>query len=157
MITVHQPKVLSRNLILYDGDSPVGEIRFQYLGTGAEIVVGSTMYEGVRRGWFKNAYEISRGSAVVATAEPIGFWQRSYEVRTGNATFTLRRQKGWFKIGWNLFDGDSQVGTMTRTGVFRTKTEGTFDDSIDTATQIFVIWIANAIWQQDQAAAAAAG
>jgi hypothetical protein len=56
-----------------------------------------------------------------------------------------------------LFAGDSQVGTMTRTGIFRTQTEGTFDDYIDTATRIFVIWIANAIWLQDQAAAAAAG
>ena len=46
---------------------------------------------------------------------------------------------------------------MTRTGVLRTQTEGTFDDSIDAATRVFVIWIANAIWQQDQAAAAAAG
>ena len=68
--------------------------------------MGSTVYEGTRRGWFKNAYEICRGNDVVATAEPIGFWQRSYEVRTGSSVYTLRRQKGLFKIGWNLFDGD---------------------------------------------------
>ena len=153
MLTVHQPKIFSRNLVLYDGDSPIGEIRFRLLGTGAEILVGGAVYQGTRSGWFRNIYEISRGNSVIASAEPVGFWQRTYEVRTGGSFFTLRRQPGWFKIGWNLFDGDSQVGTMTRTGFLRTQTEGTFDDSIDAATRVFIIWIANAIWQQDQAAA----
>lgn len=157
MLTVHQPKIFSRNLVLYDGDSPIGEIRFRLLGTGAEILVGGVVYQGTRSGWFRNIYEISRGSSVLASAEPVGSWQRSYEVRTGSSVFTLRRQSGWFKIGWNLFDGDSQVGTMTRTGVFRTQTEGTFDDSVDTTTRVFVIWIVNVLWQQDQSAAAAAG
>ena len=152
MLTVHQPRIFSRDLVLYDGDSPVGEIRFRLLGTGAEILVGGAVYPGARSGWFRNVYEIRRGNSVVASAEPVGFWQRSYEVRTGSSIFTLRRQSGWFKIGWNLFDGDTEIGSVTRSGFFRPVTSANFHDSVDIPVQAFVVWVVNVIWQQDQAA-----
>jgi hypothetical protein len=156
MLTVHQPKLFSRNLVLYDGDSPVAEIRFQTFSAGAEILVGSTSYDARRSGWFRGAYSLERDGNVVNRAEAVGFWQRTYEVRAGASLYTLRRQRGWFATGWELFDGDSLVGSVERKGFFQTQTVAEFADAIDLTTQVFIVWVANVIWQQDQSAAAAA-
>lgn len=156
MLTVHQPTLFSRNLVLYDGDSPVAEIGFQLMSGNAEIRVGASSYQARRAGWFRSVYSLEQDGRVVSRAEAVGFWQRTYEVRAGASLYTLRRQRGWFATGWELLDGDSLVGSVERKGVFRTQTVAEFADSIDIATQAFVVWVANVIWQQDQSAAAAA-
>jgi len=156
MLTVHQPKLFSRNLVLYDGDSPVAEIRFQAFSAGAEVLVGSASYDARRSGWFRGAYSLERDGTVVNRAEAVGFWQRTYEVRAGASLYELRRQRGWFATGWELLDGDSLVGSVERKGFFQTQTVAEFADAIDLTTQVFIVWVANVIWQQDQSAAAAA-
>lgn len=152
MLTVRQPKFLSRTLVIHDGDALVGEIRFQFLSPTAEIEVGGAVYQGTAPYWFKSAYELRTSGTVVATAAPAGFGRQSYEVRTDGAVFTLGRQKGWSANGWDLFAGEAQVGSVTHIGGLRLQTTWTFDDTIDIATQVFVIWIETTLWQNDQGA-----
>ena len=159
MFTVHQPTMFSRDLVLYDGDSPAIHIRFRIFSGGAEIGIGTTSYDAICSGWVRRIYKLERNNSVVASAEPVGFWQRTYEVRAGSSVWTLRRQSGWFETGWDLLSGDTEIGSVTRTGFFRTVTSANFHDSVDIPVQAFVVWVVNVIWQQDQSAAvdAAAG
>ncbi|HTK78275.1 MAG TPA: hypothetical protein VL371_23645 [Gemmataceae bacterium] len=157
MLSVHQPKLFSRNLELYDGSTQVATIGFRAFSRLAEIQVGGTSYTAGRSGWFQVVYSMQHGEAIIATAEPTGFWRRTFELRTPAGAFTLRREPGWMPRGWVLLDGDSQAGSVTRRGFFQTETVAEFDPKIDLATQVFVVWFANVLWQQDRAAAAAAG
>ena len=156
MLSVHQPTMFSRNLVLYDGDSLAAEIRFRVFSGSAEIHVGTTMYEAGCSGWFRRIYRLERGDSVVASAEPEGFWQRTYAVRVGSSVYTLCRRPGWLETGWSLINGDAEIGSITRTGFFRTETSAKFHDSADIPVQAFVVWVVNVIWQQDQSAAVAA-
>lgn len=157
MLTVHQPKILSRNLVLYDGDSSVAEIGFKFMSPHADVRIGTARYTATRTGWLSAVYALDQNGRVVCRADSVGFWRRAYEIRWGGSLFTLRRRPGWFDTGWDLFDGDSPVGSVTRKGFFQTETIADFANSVDLATQVFIVWMVNVLWQQDQAAAAAAG
>ena len=156
MLTVHQPTFFSRNLVLYDGDSPVAEIGFRFMSGTADIRIGAATYTAIRKGWLSEVYSLHQDGSVVSRADRVGFWGRAYEIHSGGSLVTLRRKSGWFESGWDLFDGDLPVGSVTRKGFFQTETIADFPDSIDLATQVFIVWLANVLWQQDQAAAAAA-
>ena len=106
VLTVHQPKMFSRNLLLFDGDSKVAEVRYRSFTEAAEIAIAGNRYEATRSGWIRSEYSLTLGDRVVAQAEGEGFWQRMYRVRAGSATYLLRRQPGWFQTGWNLLDGE---------------------------------------------------
>jgi hypothetical protein len=149
--------MFSRDLVVYDGNSPVAEIVFRMMSGNADIRVGQASFLARRTAWLRSAYRLEQGDRVVCQAEQVGFWGRSYEVRAGSSMFSLRRQSGWFNSGWELADGDSVVGTLSRKGVFRATTEAEFSSSVDVVTQAFIVWLANVLWQQDQAAVAAAG
>ena len=154
MLTVHQPKLFSRNLVLYDGDSAVAEIRYRTFSMGADIRIGSTAYDALRTGWVRSTYLLEREGQVVARAEPVGWWGRAFELRAGASPFTFRRQRNWFAIGWELLDGDSVTGSVNRTGFFRARTIADLPETMDLAVHVFIVWMANVIWQQDQSAAA---
>lgn len=157
MLTVHQPRIFSRNLVLYDGSSVAGEIRLSAWTGSATIHVGDTSYSAIRSGWFRNDYSLEKDGVEIMTAKQIGFWSPEYQIETGSGSFTMRRKQGWFETGFELLDGNSPVGSVTRTGVLRTTTTAEFHPQIDRVLQAFVVWIANVRWQQDQSAAAAAG
>ena len=60
------------------------------------------------------------------------------------------RHDGWTGRRWVLFDGESPVGSVQRSGFFRTRTVADFVATIDLTTQVFAVWVVNVIWQQDQ-------
>lgn len=155
MLTVNQPRFFSRNLVVYDGSTPVAEIRYGTLGSAATIAIGGMQYQAARTGWFASAYQLFRGDFVVASATAAGFWSRRYELQIGTSTCVLRRISGWTATGWRLTDGDLEVGSVQRHGFFRSETVADFSPSVDLTVQVFVIWLANVLWQQDQSAAAA--
>ncbi|MDA1080945.1 MAG: hypothetical protein O2973_04575 [Gemmatimonadetes bacterium] len=155
MLTIHQPRLFSRDLMVYEGDNHVAEIRHQTFSSVASIHYGGREYGVGRAGWFSGAYELSRGDSVIVSAEPVGFWRRRYEITAGTNTYELRRKSGWFVMGREFADGDSVVGSIERKGLLRSQTIADLPASVEPLVQVFVVWLANVLWQQDQSAAAA--
>ena len=156
MLTVHQPKVFSRNLVLYDGNSSVAEVRYRSFTEAAEIAIGGDRYIATRSGWFRSEYTLTLGDSQVAQAEGEGFWQRAYRIRAASSSYLLKRQPGWFQTGWLLLEDERSLGTLERRGFFQTETVVTFSTGVPLHLRAFIIWMANVIWRQDQSATAAA-
>lgn len=154
MLAVHQPKIFSRDLVVYDGDSAVAEIVYQSFSTETRILVGGREYVASRTGWFSGSYHLKDGDSVVVTAEPFGFWRRRFEILSGLTRCELQRTRAWLAMGWTLTDGEREIGSVRRRGFCRTETIAEFPPGMDPVLQAFIIWLANVLWQQDQAAAA---
>ncbi len=154
MLTVDQPTIFSRNLVVYRGDSPVGEIRHRAFRGGATVDVGGREYTVSRTGWFSGAYQLTHDERVLATASPAGFWSRRFDIEADSLHVSLRRQFGWFVTRWELVDGDQAIGSVERRGFFQSATVADFPDAIAIEIQVFIIWLANVLWQHDQSASA---
>jgi len=154
MLTITRNGFFSRNLDVRDGIAPVAEITMSSFRERAELRVGTELYEARRIGWVNSALVLERQGTEVARAEPEGFFRRAYHIRTNRATFTLKPE-GFFRTNYVLTDGDTNVGTIQRTGFFRSNLEAAFRPEVDRAVQVFAVWVVAVLLRR--AAAAAAG
>jgi len=152
MLTAERKRLLSRDFSLLEDGETIADVAFSSWRDRATLDVRGTSYEARRERWLSGVYVLEHDGIEVARAEPQGFWRRSYEIRYGHSTVTLRR-KGWTGRAFAVFDGDSEVGSVTRAGFFRTRAVADLPAGLDAAVRAFIVWLAVVRWQHDQAAA----
>jgi hypothetical protein len=73
MYTAHQPRVFSRDLVMYDGNIPVARIDHRAFTDTAGIPVRAERFEACRTGWWRPTYTLVARAGIVAEAEATGF------------------------------------------------------------------------------------
>jgi hypothetical protein len=121
-----------------------------YAADGRELVVRKTH---CWRGW----HEMREGGIVVGTAHPQGFWRRSMGIGFRGAMYELRPADFWSR-GWRLLDETGATAVEIRPrGVFRRGACLTVVEPVSVDLLIFSYYLVNVRWQEQTAAAGAAG
>ncbi len=106
--------------------------------------------------WWRGWHELRENGIVVGSARPLGFWGQRMSVGFRGLMYELA-PVGFWSDGWDLLDGSGEVVLeIRRWGFFRRKVSLTIHRSVHFDLLIFVYYLANARWQEQTAAVAAA-
>jgi hypothetical protein len=153
MLAVTRRSAFSRDYDVRDGIAPVAEFRLSAFGERTDLRVGLDLYQARRTGWINSGFVLERYDREVARADSEGFFRRGYAIRAPGIWATLR-QRGFMRSDFGLFVGDTEVGSIRRTGFWRTTIEASFRPELDRPIQVFLIWIAAILWRRAASAAA---
>jgi hypothetical protein len=154
VLTVKRRSAFSRDYEVRDGIAPVAEFSLSTFGERTELRVGLDLYQARRTGWINSGFVLERYEREVARAEPQGFFRRAYEIRAPG-TMAILKPRGFARTDFVVFAGDTEIGSIGRSGFWRTTIQATFRPELDRPIQIFLIWIATILWRRAATAAAA--
>jgi len=117
---------------------------------GRELVVRRTS-------WWRGEHELRMGGVVLGTARPRGFWRQTMSVGFGGLMYELE-PVGFWSSGWRLTDGAGTALLEIRPrGVLRRGAYLTVLAPVHADLLLFAYYLVNVCWQEQTAAAAAAG
>lgn len=97
------------------------------------------------------AFVLMRDTQQLARALKPSAFRSRFEVQVGGRTFEMRR--GGWQSNFTLLDGERQVGSVRRAGVFTRRAIIDLPDDWPLPVQVFVFWLALVIWNREQEAA----
>ncbi len=119
-------------------------------GDGRELLMQKTH-------WLGSAHEFVEGGTVRGRADRRGLLSREIVVEFDGKEYLLV-PKGFFSRGWNLIDANETILLeIEPRGVFKQGAYLTITSMIDADLVAFAYYLVHMRWQEDAAAAAAAG
>ena len=140
MIHTRAKTLLSKTVLVYDGDLPLGRLRFSGLGAGGGYTVFDDAFrvEPVKR--LGREYIASIGHSVLGRAERQGFFASRFDLQLGRIGYVLAGRRPGLRT-MVLSELGREVMRIEREGRFtrRARIEG--PQPLDTEHLMFVLWL----------------
>ena len=104
----------------------------------------------------KGAYVVESAAGVLARAVQPRKWYRTFVVEHSGHQYTLRA-KSAFRREFLLFDGSTQIGSLSPEGMFTRRAAVDLPQTLPLVMRVFVIWLTMTLWKHADAAAAGGG
>jgi hypothetical protein len=118
---------------------------------GELSIQGNTYAARKRRG----AYVLESGADIVASASRPRWWRRELAIEHASHVYTLRPKSAW-RREFQLFDGNTRVGSIAQQGFFTRKAAVDLPKTLPLVLQVFVMWLVVTLWKHEDAAASGA-
>jgi hypothetical protein len=105
--------------------------------------------------WWRGAYELREGSAVLGTAQPLGIFRRESIVRFGGGDYRLRAAGFWGRVWFLVGEAGQALVEVQPRGVFQRGAILRILGPVDLDLLVFAYHLVNARWQEQTAAAGA--
>lgn len=102
------------------------------------------------------SYVLESTAGVLVRAERQRRWFREFVIAHSGRRYTLRARSA-FRRQFLLFDGSTEVGSISPAGCFTRKAEAEFPQALPLFLKIFIIWLAMTLWKHEDSAFAASG
>jgi hypothetical protein len=149
MLAIEPRHWYSWDFMVSNGGRPIGEIGLSWRERG-RLTVNGLAYT-VRRERAFGEFRLESPGGTVATAVKPSLFRRVFEVTHGAKTWKVRRQSAWSRR-IQVFEGDREIGHVTRTSWWSYRAAATLPDTMPVAVQVFCVWLAALIWKRDAAA-----
>jgi hypothetical protein len=140
----------SNSFRLQQPHGTVAELDVSQWREKAEFDVQGGHYRLYREGLASGAFVLESQGKVLARAFKPSAFRARFELEVGGRAFTLRRTR--MRSGFGLFQGERQVGSVQRAGMFTRRALIDIPDDWPPAAQVFVFWLVLVMWIRDQAA-----
>jgi hypothetical protein len=114
----------------------------------AELRIQDDLYTARRD---KSAYLLESATGVLARAEQPRKWRRELVIQHSGSLYMLRA-KSAFRRDLVLFEGATQIGSISPDGTFTRKAAVELPQEFPLYLQIFVTWLAMTLWRHAEAA-----
>ena len=141
--------IFSQSYVVEDGDDSL-ELKVSPWRESAEFDFGGEEYE-LRRESFSGAFVLELDGEVLARAEK-RMLQGAFDVDIGDYACSLRKTS-FLGSRFGLFEEEEQVGSIGRTGFFRSDVTADLDFIRPMPARVFVLWLALLLWKREEAAA----
>ena len=153
MLEAIPTNIFSNNIRLEQQNELIGEVDLSPWREKARLELPEGTYTLRREGFCSGDYLLERDGNVVARATKTSIFQCNFEVMLPNREVTLRKLSIWNQR-FGLFDGEKQIGSVYRTGIFTRRSNIDLPADWSLASRIFVFWLALLTWKRQSAAAA---
>jgi len=96
----------------------------------------------------KSSYVLESEAGVLARAERPRWWFRELVIEHSGHRYTLCA-KSVFRRQFLLFDGSTQIGSLSPEGFFTRKAAVELPKTFPLFLQVFIIWLAMTLWKHE--------
>jgi hypothetical protein len=139
--------LLMRQYTLRRDGAEVGRIDFGGIRQPASIVIGGATFHPARDGVLRATFHLENNGTRLASAAPAGASYRRFTVQAGARTYVLA-VTSWSGRSFTLSENNAAVGTIARTGIFRTKSTADLPDDLPLEVGAFLIWLVLITWRR---------
>ena len=143
----------SWDFAVLDGAQPIADIHLSRWGDKGRLTVQGSAYEVHREGWF-GAFVLEKGGAVLARAEKVSAFHRSFAIEHEGLRYTLRAASV-FGRSFLLVHGPRAIGSVSPAGMFTRRTLVDLPEELPLPLRVFIIWLALILWRRASNAATA--
>jgi hypothetical protein len=143
------PKAWSYAFSVTDGATSIAQaVDLSWWRDKGELRIQGAVYRTHRDG---SSYVLESSSKVIARAERPRMLFREFVIEHSGHRYTLRA-KSAFRRKFLLFEGESQVGSISAEGFFTRKAAVELPSQLPLVLQVFIIWLAMTLWKHDDTA-----
>jgi hypothetical protein len=154
MLQIVPTRWFSWDFTVSRGSQPVAAIDMSCWRERGELTVEGRRFRVSREGLLSGAFRLESGDEVVARATKPSILRRSFVVRHGSKTYTLRPRSAW-RRSFVLLDGDREVGTIAPTSAWTRRASADLPADVPAPVQMFLIWLAVLLWKRESESVAA--
>ena len=152
MLEAIPKSIFSSKFRLHQQNELLGELDTSIWREKARIELAEGTYELYRLGHFSGDYVLEHNGKLVARASKPSAFRSKFEVELPNRRLDLRKLSTW-SPRFGLFDGERQVGSISRRGMFTTRSNIDLPGDWPLPIRIFLFWLVYLMWKRQQAAA----
>jgi len=156
MLTVIPKSWFSWNFTVMDGSRAIADIDVSWWREKGLLTVDGIDYNIYREGLMNGTFILELSGAVLARAEKLNVFHRTFLIEYAGKQYTLRAKSALLRE-FSLSDGDREIGTLSTKGVFTRRATVEFPEEIPLQAKVFIIWLAVILWKRESDSSAASG
>ena len=135
------------------GSQPIAGIDISSWRERGELTVQGATFRVSREGALSGDFLLSSGEGVLARATKPSALRRSFVVRSGAKTYTLRARSA-FRRSFVLLEDDREVGGISPDAIWSHRASANLPADLPMPVQVFLIWLAMLLWKREADSAA---
>jgi hypothetical protein len=148
--------VFSWDFTVSRGGRPVAEVDMSWFRERAEVDIGGRAYQVQRESIIDSTFSLSSGGEVLARAQKLSVFTRTFEVTVAGRRFELRALSA-FRRGFGLFQQRREVGRVMPVSWLGRKASIELPDDLPLPVQVFVFWLVIVLWRRAANSSSSAG
>lgn len=147
MLTASPRSIFSWSFTIYRDGAPIADVDQGWFRERGAFLLGGHTFEVLRTSMLQGEFALQSDGLRLAWAEKVSVFLRSFEVRCGDRTYSLRAVHP-FTRRFGLYEDDRSIGSIRPLHMFTRKAHIDLPDDVDLPVQVFMFWLVLVLWRR---------